>query len=436
MTATDNLPATLSFVSCSSTGGGVCGGSGNNRTVTFASLAAGSDARITIVARLGCSVASGAVITNSATASSPIPDLVAGNNTGEVNITASNPPAVISPTSFDFDLSGGDELVTVTTLPCPWTAQSNVPWITFPSGSSGMGTSQITISVAQNDSGAARVGTATIAGQTLTVNQSNIACNYSIAPPGASFTHEGGNGQISITTLGGCTWKALSDSDWITMNADTGTGSGTATFTVAPNPGAARTGTITTRGLAFTVTQGQAPCSFSISPPSAFINLSGGDGNIEITARADCEWTAEVSASWIEIDSEVSGTGSGLITYLVRDNGTGAPRQGSITIGNAVFTVVQNSSPNSNCSFTTSPQGKSFTAAGGSGSFSLQTGSLCAWRALTNVNWITFTSVDVGIGQTIITYQVKLNENVRIAKRRDKDRLNDIHRKAKRRVRF
>src|SRR6185295_6011084 len=33
---TDNLPATVTFVSCNSTGGGVCGGSGNNRTVTFA----------------------------------------------------------------------------------------------------------------------------------------------------------------------------------------------------------------------------------------------------------------------------------------------------------------------------------------------------------------------------------------------------------------
>ena len=33
---TDNLPPEVSFISCTSTGGGTCGGSGNNRTVPFA----------------------------------------------------------------------------------------------------------------------------------------------------------------------------------------------------------------------------------------------------------------------------------------------------------------------------------------------------------------------------------------------------------------
>src|SRR6185503_12734045 len=42
VTLTDDLPAGTTFVSCNATGGGVCGGSGNSRTVTFASLAAGS----------------------------------------------------------------------------------------------------------------------------------------------------------------------------------------------------------------------------------------------------------------------------------------------------------------------------------------------------------------------------------------------------------
>ena len=41
VTVTDNLPAETTFVSCSSTGAGVCGGSGNNRTVTFALLPSG-----------------------------------------------------------------------------------------------------------------------------------------------------------------------------------------------------------------------------------------------------------------------------------------------------------------------------------------------------------------------------------------------------------
>ena len=39
MTLTDPLPAGVTFATCVATAGGVCGGSGNNRTVTFASIA-------------------------------------------------------------------------------------------------------------------------------------------------------------------------------------------------------------------------------------------------------------------------------------------------------------------------------------------------------------------------------------------------------------
>jgi uncharacterized repeat protein (TIGR01451 family) len=406
---TDNLPAALSFVSCSATGGGICMGSGNNRTVLFNSIAAGAEVRVTIGARLVCSVANGAVIANSATASSPLDDPVPGNNSGQVSVTASNSPATIAPSSLAFARDGGESLVTVTAPPCVWTAQSNDSWITFPFGSSGTGNGGITVSVAPNSTGGARTGTATIAGRTLTINQSNQACSYSIAPQGGSFTHEGGAGQINVTAPAGCRWKALSDSNWIIMNVDTATGSGTATFTVEPNAGAARNGRITIEGLVFTVTQDQAPCSFALSPASAFISLAGGAGSIDFTTRADCAWTARASDSWIDIDSANSGVGDGMITYLVRDNSTGAPRQGSITIGSAVFTIVQDSSANLDCSYTMSPLEDRFAAGGGSGSFSLRTDNRCAWRALSNVNWITITSVEVGIGSATITYLVKPN---------------------------
>jgi uncharacterized repeat protein (TIGR01451 family) len=93
---TDNLPATMTFVSCSSTGGGVCGGSGNNRTVTFSSLAAGASATITLVANLSCSLANGATISNTATVSSSTPDPVTNNNSTTANVTVSNPPPIIA----------------------------------------------------------------------------------------------------------------------------------------------------------------------------------------------------------------------------------------------------------------------------------------------------------------------------------------------------
>jgi uncharacterized repeat protein (TIGR01451 family) len=96
---TDNLPAETTYVSCSSTGGGVCGGSGNNRTVTFASLTSGESETITFVANVNCSVADGTVISNTATVSAFTPDPDPTNNSATATTTASNPPPTITDAS-------------------------------------------------------------------------------------------------------------------------------------------------------------------------------------------------------------------------------------------------------------------------------------------------------------------------------------------------
>jgi len=101
VTVTDNLPAETTFVSCSSTGGGVCGGSGNNRTVTFALLPSGASGTITFVANVNCSVADGTVISNTATASSSTPDPDPNNNSATATATASNPPPTITGATAD-----------------------------------------------------------------------------------------------------------------------------------------------------------------------------------------------------------------------------------------------------------------------------------------------------------------------------------------------
>ncbi|MEK6321650.1 MAG: HYR domain-containing protein [Acidobacteriota bacterium] len=97
VTVTDVLSANLSFVSCDSTGGGVCGGSGNTRTITFASLAPGASAVITIDARVNCSVANGTAIGNTATVfSSSTSDSNTANNVATATTIATNPPPRIS----------------------------------------------------------------------------------------------------------------------------------------------------------------------------------------------------------------------------------------------------------------------------------------------------------------------------------------------------
>ena len=87
----DNLPADTTFVSCSSDLDGACGGSGNNRSVTFASLAGGATATITLIANVNCATVNGTQITNSASVTSSTNDPLPGNNSATATTTVSNP---------------------------------------------------------------------------------------------------------------------------------------------------------------------------------------------------------------------------------------------------------------------------------------------------------------------------------------------------------
>jgi uncharacterized repeat protein (TIGR01451 family) len=97
---TDTLPAGLTFVSCAASGGGVCGGSGNNRTVTFPVLAGQSSETVTLVAAVDCAIPDGTSVGNSVSLTSATPDFDPGNNAASASVTASNPPPVISSPSI------------------------------------------------------------------------------------------------------------------------------------------------------------------------------------------------------------------------------------------------------------------------------------------------------------------------------------------------
>lgn len=129
----DDLPASLAFVSCQATGGGLCGGSGNSRTVGFASLAAGQSETITLAAWVDCAVADGTAIINTATiaADPSSPDDGPSDNAATAVTTASNPPPTITcpadimggaypanafPVQVDFEASAADNCPDVAVL--------------------------------------------------------------------------------------------------------------------------------------------------------------------------------------------------------------------------------------------------------------------------------------------------------------------------------
>jgi hypothetical protein len=93
---------------------------------------------------------------------------------GAFKVTIPASCATVSPLNQTFYSPGNTGSATVTqnsVAACNWNAVSNNAFITIDSGSSGSGTGTVNFTVAQNTTGAARSGTLTVAGQTVTINQ-------------------------------------------------------------------------------------------------------------------------------------------------------------------------------------------------------------------------------------------------------------------------
>jgi all-beta uncharacterized protein/BACON domain-containing protein len=254
----------------------------------------------------------------------------------------------IAPTGQNVpDTASSGSVAVTTTAGCAWTASSNASWLSITSGASGNGNGSVGFSVAAN-TGAARSGTLTVAGQTFTVNQAAppVSCSYSISPTSQNVSDSASSGSVAVTTTAGCAWTASSNASWLSITSGaSGNGNGSVGFSVAANTGAARSGTLTVAGQTFTVNQA-APalsCSYSISPSSQRIDLSGGVGSVNVTTTAGCAWSASSNATWIIITGGASGTGSGTVTFAVATSTTG-DRTGTLTIAGQTATVVQSQS--------------------------------------------------------------------------------------------
>ena len=172
----------------------------------------------------------------------------------------------ISPTTQSFSSAAGSGTVNVTAgSGCSWTAASNAGWMSITSGASGSGNGTVGYSV-QANAGAARSGTLTIAGHTLTVSQGGASCSYSISPTSGTAATGGGTGSFNVTAGAGCAWTASSDSSWLRVTSGaSGSANGTVSYGVDANGGAVRAGHITVQGQTFTLNQSGTSVSLPYS---------------------------------------------------------------------------------------------------------------------------------------------------------------------------
>lgn len=149
--------------------------------------------------------------------------------------------------------------------------------------------------------------------------------------------------------------------------------------------------------------------SMSVAATSQFFTMNGGEGNVQMLAPNGCGWTAASNNNWITLTSADSGNGNDTVTFEVRENFTGSARQGSLLIGGSTVTVIQDAGLGDDCDYSISPPFQSFPASGGASAVNVAAAERCAWQATSNVDWVTFTADNIGIGDGAMSYAVAAN---------------------------
>jgi hypothetical protein len=172
---------------------------------------------------------------------------------------------------------------------------------------------------------------------------SSTACTYAITPTLRGHAYGGGSGTVAVTAGTGCGWTATANNSWLHITGGaSGTGKGTVTYSVDANSSASdRAGTLTIAGRKFTISQGWAPCSPSISPTSVTVGRAAATRTVSLTIRSSCTWTATSTASWLKVIGGASGTGNGVVTYTIAKYTGATSRTGTLTIATKKLKVTQ-----------------------------------------------------------------------------------------------
>ena len=250
---------------------------------------------------------------------------------------------------------------------------------------------------------------------------SGLFCPLAVSPVSHSSPGAGDSFQVTVVSGGaGCGYALANKPSWITA---TNVGSSPISFTVSPNPGPARTATMTINGLAnniptglvfsVTVTQATLTCSYTLTyngQTSLSVPFNAVYGaNLDATAsHPACPRTAVSNASWFKILSSPGETGSGPIPFMNQVN-HGPARTAKVTLGNAIFTFNQGNG----CDYDFSPTSKQFDATGGTGAINVTASdAACPRNADSNTNWITMIGGTNSTGSGPVTYSVSPNNGL------------------------
>ena len=338
---------------------------------------------------------------------------LSGCQSGPTNPTPVPCTFSLSATSVTIGAAGGPGSISVSTgSQCSWTARADAAWISATGGAAVTGPGTFSFTVAPATDTTARTGAVTVAGQSVPVTQQGLACAFTLLPPGRSFDALGGTAAFEVNTLPACAWTIASTAPWLAVvSGASGTGNGTVTYTVAANAGAAsREANLTAGDRAHAVTQsGLGGCAVAIDRDHDTFPVSGGSGDIDVSASSACAWLAASHAGWIRVTEPPGGigTGSRRVSYSVEANSGAATRTGTITVGEKTFVATQ--AGTSTCSYSVTPVDIRACETGREATVTVDTAAGCGWTASTGASWITISSGRTGLGPGSIGFAFTSN---------------------------
>jgi hypothetical protein len=244
----------------------------------------------------------------------------------------------LSASNLAFNSDSAKQTVTVT-AGTSWSVISNAEWVKVsPSSLSGNG--NFTISVDQNITNIKRTGKISVKGcnedRTIDIVQNGV-CFMDLAALNMEFDPDAEQKFIKVSS--NSSWKAVTETCWITVTPTNGNENDYLKIEVLPNTGqTTRSGFIDVTGCGFTrkisVIQ-HSYCPLDVT--SSLLDFTYYSGTKSASIISTGLWTVTADASWISV-TPVNGSKLGTFTVSVPANTSPVKRTGSLTIAGCYTT--------------------------------------------------------------------------------------------------
>ena len=210
---------------------------------------------------------------------------------------------------------------------------------------------------------------------------------------------------FTVTTSSpGCGWN-VETAPWIHSNVISAAGTQTITFTIDPAL-APREGSVSIAGRQLTFVQN--PClnvKFTVTPTLVSVPATRTLMTLQVSATANCPWTAEAVTPGITFDGPPEGVGSGVLKFYVEPNG-GPSRTLTLKVA-GIFVVIQQAN---GCAFAINPASAFLGEEGGTTLADVLASNVaCTWAATSDNGFVTFPFGSSGTGSGQLRYVADRN---------------------------